>query len=318
MRNDQKSSRGKGSLMHKILRRVLYLPMLTHNRLLWFLAQQFHTSIPVTVSLTTISSRAYRISKTIDSLCRQFYKPQEIILWVSKESHMIDEGIEEKTVNHLRWRYRKHNVKIQYTPNIGSYRKLLPLLNKNSGTIPETLTVTVDDDVEYPAWWLRNLWKAHLKHPNQVICFTGDQVKTVDQYNFAKSSDWTSTAGYAENAPDIIGTGCLGILYPKNTFTANVLDPAFREICSTHDDLWFWFNARLAGKTYTCLGWQNGPFIPHFVSQDRVLSHKVSLFKIFNEGRSSELLRGLCTHFGVEPGSISSPPKVMGKHFDKK
>lgn len=88
---------------------------------------------PVYVSMTTISSRLQIAIKTIQYVISGTHVPTELYLFVSREPYLLDSGITDEQL--MKPAYGLINlldkypfVKVVYTQNVASHRKLLPLL----------------------------------------------------------------------------------------------------------------------------------------------------------------------------------------------
>ncbi|WP_224717633.1 glycosyltransferase [Pectobacterium versatile] len=108
----------------------------------------------IVVNLTTISSRLNICSATLWSLINQERLPDKIILWISKDSYMVDSGIQY--IPDFIHQLNKINniIEVRFTKNIGPYRKLLPALRACSD---DDIIVYADDDVIYSNLWLARI-----------------------------------------------------------------------------------------------------------------------------------------------------------------
>ena len=96
----------------------------------------------------------------IESLRRQTHPPDAIYLWLPREH------------------FREHpdgydfpGIEVRFSRDYGPATKLLPLLAVESD--PDTLIITIDDDVEYPADLVDKLVRSSQLFPDQAIGFTG-------------------------------------------------------------------------------------------------------------------------------------------------
>jgi hypothetical protein len=86
---------------------------------------------PVYVSIATIRSRIARVHRTITSIFEGPLVPDRVFLFISREAFLLDAGVQPEDipaeltalVTQRHW-----PVSIVYTQNLGSHRKLLPLL----------------------------------------------------------------------------------------------------------------------------------------------------------------------------------------------
>ncbi|WP_072038133.1 glycosyltransferase [Pectobacterium brasiliense] len=108
----------------------------------------------IIVNLTTISSRLNICSATLWSLINQDKLPDKIILWISKDSHMVDSGIQDIPDFIHQLNKIKNIIEIKFTKNIGPYRKILPALRTCND---DDIIVYADDDVIYSNFWLTRI-----------------------------------------------------------------------------------------------------------------------------------------------------------------
>ena len=161
--------------------------------------------IPPIISLTTISSRVDRVSQTIDCITRQTLKPHSINLYISEEPYLLDQGIQRGN-EHLR-RIADMGVNIYLTPNIGPYRKQYPLLQqlRGSNISPETLIITLDDDVLYPVNALEQLVSAArmddavVAHRGREMVFDGGRLKSYCEFKAPTSIKSQYNLGTGKN-----------------------------------------------------------------------------------------------------------------------
>lgn len=113
--------------------------------------------------------------------------------------------------------------------------KLLPVLDIESD--PETLIITIDDDVEYPPGLIERLVTASRQHPDQAIGFTG---WVFDPQTSATSIVHlnASTPGSTQLQAVHVLEGYRGVLYRRRFFERDIWD--HQEALSEfrfHDDI---------------------------------------------------------------------------------
>ncbi len=203
----------------------------------------------IDISLTSISSRISTLPQTIRSLLNQNYSDIRINLYLSKEGHLLDEGVPDLTEEMTNLQAEAgERLRISYVRNTGPYRKLLPYLWENWGL--SKLVVTVDDDTIYPADWLVGLLDAYDKY-GCVVGYRGHQVK-LNRRGIAPYREWMRAGVSLNPSPLILPTGKDGVLYNTAFFPSSVLNlEAALQIAPTVDDLWFKWNLALNGiSTY--------------------------------------------------------------------
>lgn len=187
----------------------------------------------IIVSLTSFPQRMYDIHYCLFSLLNQTFKPEKIILWLGIDKFPNKEADLPKMVKLL----MLHGLTIKFVKDIGSYTKLIPALKEYSNKV----IVTADDDIYYPSDWLKKLFDAHIKYPNEIICHRAHRVSfnsngKVTPYKLWKKSIKSEDASYRNFL-----TGVGGVLYPKNSLYKEVLnEEKFKQIAPLADDVWFW------------------------------------------------------------------------------
>ncbi len=112
------------------------------------------------VSLTTTRRRLPLCRLALLSLTHQSLRPDRIIVWVSRDAYLSDDGILTDTTlsNAFGDIHALHElIEFRWTKNVGPYRKLLPMLREMN---ENDLVVTADDDIFYGREWLKKLVEA--------------------------------------------------------------------------------------------------------------------------------------------------------------
>jgi hypothetical protein len=188
----------------------------------------------VIISCTTTCQRLPMLLYTLTSLQQQTRQPDRIVVNISKEPFLSDTGIESIPA----W-LEKEAVEINWVPNTGPYRKLLPLLNQCS---VNDKVITVDDDVLYHPEWLAMLIQMDMDHPEHLVCTRARKMKR-GHFGWKRYSHWRVLKSRSQGM-DIMPTGSGGILYKKSLLDMDFInDPKAQELAPTTDDLWF----RMAG-----------------------------------------------------------------------
>jgi hypothetical protein len=191
------------------------------------------------VSLTSFPDRIESIHYCIKSILRQTVKPTRVILWLAKEQF---ENLElPKKLLELKY----YGLSIEFCDDIKSHKKYYYSMKK----WPESIVVTVDDDVFYPENMLEELLASYRKYPCAVSCFRAHEMKLENDGSIAKYSNWGFTSpGVSGPSHKLFQTGVSGVLYPPGTLHKDVFDKnVFMEICKNADDLWLKIMALRSG-----------------------------------------------------------------------
>lgn len=191
----------------------------------------------VIVSLAAISSRMSNLHLTLASLAKQEYPDFEVRVYVSPDPFLLDEGVVEIPVECKRLiEATGGKVKWLYTRNIGSYRKLLPVLADPE--LNNVLIATADDDTVYPEDWLSTLVYYYRRH-RCIISYRGHNMRK-DANGFVPYRRWMRSKIVKNPSLFLLPTGKDGVLYHSSFFNRDVLNihQALRH-ARTADDLWF-------------------------------------------------------------------------------
>lgn len=187
------------------------------------------------ISLTTYPARISTVNQTIDTLLNQTVQADKVILWLAPEQFPNKEADLPKQL----LEQTKCGLTIDWYPDIRSYKKLIPTLQK----YPDAIIVTADDDVLYKPTWLALLVDSYKKHPCDIQCHRATKfVRTARGFaTISGGADYYKDASFL-NKP----TGVGGILYPPRCFYKDITDiEKIKKLAPTNDDQWFWLMAAL-------------------------------------------------------------------------
>ncbi len=185
----------------------------------------------VVISLTSFPGRIDKLWICIESLLRQKVKPNKIILWLAQsqfENSILPNRLMEQT---------KRGLEIRFCDDLVAYKKFYYTFKE----FPDSKIITVDDDVIYPNWLVKDLVKTHNNFPNDICCYRAHEITLDSEVNMLPYMKWnrSSNTGFDQSSHNIVATGIGGILYPPNVFCEEVLNRAvFMEIAPFADDLW--------------------------------------------------------------------------------
>lgn len=183
----------------------------------------------IIVSLTTHGRRLYEVYLGIESIMQGSVKPNRIVLWLSKDLQVST--LPQTLLNQI-----DRGLLIKYTEDIGPYTKLVPALKE----YPDSVIVTIDDDILYPYDTLEMLVSAYRKQPTCIIANRVMDIALDNQDHPTSLPTWKELEDKDRVSKLNFFEGVGAVLYPPHCFTADVLDQSvFTEICPTADDVWF-------------------------------------------------------------------------------
>ena len=184
--------------------------------------------VPVTVSLTSHSTRVQTVHLTIESIGRGMVRPQRLILWLDDPATHAD------LPQPLR-RLQQRGLEIRLTKNFGPHTKYYPyVISSDRGQLP---LITVDDDILYPRWWLWAMWRSIRRGPDAIVVYRGRRVVLVDG-QFADYAGWPVCETDRPSLANFV-TGVSGAYYPAVALDA-LLEQGdrFTSITPKADDIW--------------------------------------------------------------------------------
>lgn len=190
----------------------------------------------IIVSLTSFPLRIHKLWLVIETLLRQTVKPDKLILYLSKVQ--FPNEMDDLPVSLTSLCSRGLEI-VFVEDDFRSHKKYYYAMQ----SYPDSIVITVDDDIYYPTSMLQNLLDCHNKYPHSVIC------------RYAKRIIWDVTSDYIMpskkwkriyspqllSGSDIfLGTGG-GTLFP--VFDKPFYDDVFNiklaiQLCPLEDDLW--------------------------------------------------------------------------------
>ena len=195
----------------------------------------------VIVSLTTYPPRIGTINQVVESLMRQTRRPDEIVLWLSREDfpvgYELPKNLEYVISRGLRVEYVEGNIK--------PHKKYFYALKEH----PEDIVVTVDDDAIYPPNLLEELYSFHLRFPECVVATRVRLIKTTDGMRLCPYSEWLNETGcIGRPCYGLLPIGLGGVLYPPHVLHDEVFNKqAILDLCVNADDIWLKFMSLMKG-----------------------------------------------------------------------
>ena len=247
------------------------------------------------ISLTSFPARMPGLHLTVKSLLEQTQPADLIVIWLA--ASQFPNGMEDvpSTVSSL----LSDRCIIKWCDDYGSYKKLIPTLQ----AYPDSIVITVDDDVIYESRLVEKLMRGHEAYPHCVIASRVTKLNRKDNVLFI------DTGGHSFwKEPSFLNklVGCAGVLYPPHCLDGEVMNvEAFTKLAPTSDDVWFWLMAVRAGtKT---LRITDGEWLP---KQNPINRETESLSRI-NDGEFGLFFTHLDNVLAAYPEIAAA---LMGEH----
>jgi hypothetical protein len=182
------------------------------------------------VSLTTFPARIDKIWIVIECMLRQTYKPDKIILWLSKEQ-FIDLNVLPKRLLKL----RERGLEIELCEgDLRSHKKYVYTLRE----YPKSHFITVDDDFIYPSSLIQELMNEHKSNPSNIVCHRA-HIMTFTNEKLDSYKKWTKEYKGKNSSNKAFFTSGGGTLFPSGVLHKEATnEKVFMNICRLADDVW--------------------------------------------------------------------------------
>ena len=214
----------------------------------------------VIVSLTSYPKRINTVWITIETLLRQSFKPDKIILWLATDQF---DGIESLPTELLN--LQKRGLTIRFCDDLRSHKKYYYVMQE----YPEDIVILADDDMFYPYDTIKKLMNMHKKFPDDICIMTAQVMEPSFE---TRPSAWRNPMfkeKFEHSNKIQIFTGS-GSLYPPHVFSDEVFNKeVIQTVCPYADDLWLTFMAqRNNTKVTTRYPWRAFPITIYGTATD--------------------------------------------------
>lgn len=188
----------------------------------------------VIVSLTSYPARIKKLEICLQSLLNQVFKPDKVILWLAKSQfpnglNDLPKGIRVLASKGLSIEWCDEDLK--------PHKKYFYAMLK----YPESIVITVDDDMVYSPILVGKLYESYLKHPNAVSCLRAHLIKFNENGTVKRYVDWGMEDNTYIDTPafNLLPTGVSGVLYPPHCLPEAAFNiEKIKEVAFLTDDLW--------------------------------------------------------------------------------
>lgn len=180
----------------------------------------------VIVSLTSFGPRLKKLWLVIESLMRQKVKPDKIILYLTASQVQDISKLPQSLL-----KLQKRGLEIILCPdNIRSHTKYYYAMTQN----PESIVITVDDDLFYRSDLIEELMRSHDEYPD-AICANWVKEILPGENKYAKWPDGHKR----EVKKNFLLLGVSGVLYPPHALHEDAYNvDNIIKLCLTADDVW--------------------------------------------------------------------------------
>ena len=198
----------------------------------------------VIVSFTSYPKRIKDVWLVAETLLRQSYKPDEVILWLADSQF---DGLQSLPPRLLALQER--GLTIRFCDDLRSHKKYYYAMQE----YPEDLIILVDDDTFYSRDMVKKLLEMHRKHPEDIVCMTPAVITHVDDM----PSKWRPRGCRERLEHSYLAqpyTG-QGTLYPPHCLDEQhaFWKERIMELCPHADDLWLKLMSMRKGVMVTAI-----------------------------------------------------------------
>lgn len=187
----------------------------------------------IIVSLTSYGKRLENVDLTIRSILLQSVRPNKIILW-------LDSSISSNMLPHRLILLKNKGLDIRFNcVDLKGHKKYFYAMQE----YPDSLIITVDDDVVYYPDTLKTLIDTSRKYPNAVVARRVNQLTFLNN-SIMPYSEWNfNCRQYLKPRMDLLATGVGGVLYPPSCIPDGAfnIDSIIKNAISA-DDIWLKFH----------------------------------------------------------------------------
>lgn len=191
------------------------------------------------VSLTSFPARINLVWISIECILRQTFKPDMIILWLSKdqfEGKILPENLLE---------LQKRGLTIKFcNGDLKAHKKYLYSMRD----FPDCNIITLDDDLYYDEYLLERVVQLHSQNPDYICANRAHQMKISDG-KIVPYKNWKRRITTEHPSHLNFSTGGAGTLYPPNFLVDTTFnEKLIKELCLNADDVWLKVMSILSNK----------------------------------------------------------------------
>lgn len=238
---------------------------LSNNNSSYKLNKSFKTKKLIIVSLTSFPLRINKVWIVVESILRQDFKPDKIILWLSKEQFSSLDSLPKNLIS-----LKKRGLEIRLCDNdIRSHKKYFYAFKE----FPNHTIITIDDDVIYSPKLLTNLILLSNDYPKSICCNHATEI-LIRGKQLCSYHKWKNVDSKVTNTNKLMPIGVGGVLYPPNSMVNKVFDvDVFSNYCFLADDIWLNIMARLK-NTKVSKSSYNSHYLPIMYKSNQTLNYR--------------------------------------------
>lgn len=238
------------------------------------------------VSLTSFPARIDDIWISIETILRQSFKPDMIILWLAEEQ-FPDKKLPQSLLD-----LQERGLTIRYCDDIRSHKKYYYTIKE----YPDDYVITLDDDLYYDKDVIRNVVEIHKRFPDMIATnrahkITFNEDGSVKPYRKWKHNDDSRL----KPSHRLLQTGGAGTLYFPGCLNPSAFDKELiKELCFHADDVWLKMMAYLNGNKVVT----NSKYNKDYVTVSTTQKEKLVTQNVIDGGNDKQL-KNIISYFKI-------------------
>lgn len=186
----------------------------------------------IIVSLTSFPARIQFVSQVIDSIFNQTVKVDKVVLWLAEDQFPY----RENSLPIQLLEQAKHGLEIRWCDDLKPHKKYYYTMEE----FPDSIVITIDDDVIYSNNLVETLLNSYIKYPYAVSAMRAHLMTFGSNGNVLPYKYWKREYKWSgEPSMSLLATGIGGVLYPPHIMCDELFNKnAIKELCINADDLW--------------------------------------------------------------------------------
>lgn len=199
----------------------------------------------IIVSLTSFPARINEVWQVIECIKRQSYRPEKIILWLSKKQF---ESINDVPLSLRNIESDLFTIRF-VDDDIRSHKKYYYVAKE----YPNSLILLIDDDIYYPTDMIERLYISYINNPNSVVCQYGYFMKFDDGGNILPYKEWKFVDKNSSDPHLFFGSGGGTLFNPSHLYKDLLNIDTALKLCPKADDIWLNAMTKLANVSIIML-----------------------------------------------------------------
>jgi hypothetical protein len=216
-------------------------------------------------------------------------QPNVVVLVLSDEEVPNEENLPASLLE-----LKKYGLQIILMPdNLRPHKKYIYAMQE----YPDSIIITVDDDVMYDRSFIKCMYKSYLRFPRAVSAKRVHKITADGTGNLIPYQNWHyEYQDETDPSFDLLATGVGGVLYPPRLLPPETFDiEKIRELCLNADDIWLKF---MEIKNNVPVVWVKTRRVHPVTIKN---SQKVTLQKSnFHADQNDAYIDNLKNHYGID------------------